>query len=198
MPLLMDFERILNNIKRHIQLEPAAEADFCSLLEVRLIKKKDFLIRSGEVCRQEAFVNKGCVRTFYRDDKEVEHTFYFAIEDWWVSDIYSRTFGTPSQYNVVALEDTEVFTISDEALEAFIERTPQMSHFYRKLFQYSLAVYQQRILQQRQFTADERYRIFRDKYPEFDRRIPQKYIASFLGLTPEFFNTVRTRVLKEE
>ena len=192
------FDNILNNINRHITLTREEADDFCSLLEVKRVKKRESLIDHGDICRHEAYINKGCFRTFFRDAHDTEHTFYFGIEDWWISDLYSRTFKTPSAYKVVALEDAEVFMISDEDLEGFLQRVPKMEHFYRKIFQYSLAVYQQRLLQLHQLTAEERYKLFRQKYPEFDRRIPQKYIASFLGLTPEFFNTVRTRVLKQE
>ncbi|KIO78701.1 Crp/Fnr family transcriptional regulator [Pedobacter lusitanus] len=192
----MIFDSILKNIERHITLSEAEKADFCSLLEVIQVKKKEYLIHQEEICTHEAYINKGCFRTFFVDREEVEHTFYFGIEDWWISDIYSRTFKVPSQYKIMALEDAEVFLISDNALEAFLLRVPKMEYFYRKLFQHSMAVYQLRLLQLHQHTAEERYRNFRQKYPEFDRRIPQKYIASFLGLTPEFFNTVRTRVLK--
>lgn len=192
----MIFDNILKNIARHIQLTPEEAADFCSLLEVRQLKKKERLITHGEICRHEAYINKGCFRTFFRDADDVEHTFYFGMEDWWISDIYSRTFQTASQYEVEALEPAEVFRISDTDLEVFLQRVPGMEHFYRKIFQHSLAVYQHRMLQRHQLTADERYRHFRQKYPEFDKRIPQKHIASFLGMTPEFFNTVRTHVLK--
>ncbi|HVI49244.1 MAG TPA: Crp/Fnr family transcriptional regulator [Chitinophaga sp.] len=191
------FDNILKNIARHVTLTGEEAADFCSLLEVKQVKKRSHLIRFGELCRHEGYINKGSFRTFFRDAEDTEHTIYLAIEDWWISDLYSRTFKTPSRYEVVALEDAEVFLISDDNLEAFLKRVPCMEHFYRKLFQHSTAVYQDRLLQAHQLTAEERYRRFREKYPEFDRRIPQKYIASYLGLTPEFFNTVRTQVLKK-
>lgn len=192
----MIFDNILKNIARHVQLSPKEADEFCSLIEVQPLKKKELLISPGEVCRHEAYINKGCLRTYFRDEEENEHTFYFGIEDWWISDIYSRTFQTASLYAVEALEPSEVFRIHDTDLEAYLQRVPKLEHFYRKIFQYSLAVYQHRILQQHQLKAEERYRRFREKYPAFDTRVPQKYIASFLSLTPEFFNTVRTKVLK--
>ncbi|NSL87281.1 Crp/Fnr family transcriptional regulator [Chitinophaga solisilvae] len=192
------FQQILKNIARHVTLTSEEADEFCSLLEVKQVKKRAHLIRYGEICDYEGYVNKGSLRTFFKDPEGAEHTVYLAIEDWWISDLNSRIYKTPSRYEVVALEDAEVFLIRDEALEAFLAKVPCMEHFYRKLFQYSVAVYQEKLLQAHQLTAAERYRYFRNKYPEFDRRIPQKYIASFLGLTPEFFNTVRSQVLKKE
>lgn len=193
----MNFDSILGNIARHVTLSPEEAEDFCSLLEVRRLKKKEQLVAEDDIFRYEGYINKGCLRTFFIDRQGIEHTFYFGIEDWWISDLYSRTFKQPSLYRVEALEDSELFCIKDEDLEAFSLRTPKMERFGRKMFQYSLAVFERRLLEEHRLTADERYRVFRQRYPAFDSRIPQKYIASFLGLTPEFFNKVRTRVLKE-
>ncbi|WP_118972881.1 Crp/Fnr family transcriptional regulator [Taibaiella koreensis] len=192
------FEGILGNIAKQVILSPDEAAYFCSLLEVKKIKKRMHLVKCGELCDYEAYINKGSFRTFFTDTEDIEHTVYFGIEDWWISDLASRMFKRPSRYEIMALEHSEVFLIRDEQLETFLKAVPRMEHFYRKLFQRSVAVYQDRLLQAHQLTAEERYRSFRQTYPEFDRRIPQKYIASFLGMTPEFFNTVRTQVLRKE
>ncbi|WP_212004030.1 Crp/Fnr family transcriptional regulator [Chitinophaga sp. HK235] len=192
----MEFDQILNNINRHVLLTKEETDEFCSLLTVRRLKQKEYLLREGEVCIYENYVNKGCLRTFSLDKAGTETNFYFAIEDWWISDIHSRTYSVPSLCNIVAIEDAEVVQIAQTSLEEFLDKVPRLEHFFRILYQHSIAGHQLRLLQLLRLTAEERYLDFREKYPEFDKRIPQKQIASYLGLTPEFFSTVRTKVLR--
>jgi len=192
----MNCDLILKNIDRQVKLSPDEADDLCSLLSVRKIKKKEFLLREGDICLYEYFVNQGCFRAYYLDLTGMEHNFYFAVEDWWISDIHSRVYATPSFCNIVALEDAELLQISQVRLEEFLQRAPNMERFFRIAYQFSLANIQLKFLRMFHMSAEERYRYFRDKYPQLDQRIPQKHIASFLGLTPEFFNTVRSKVLR--
>eukprot|EP01133_Synstelium_polycarpum_P009303 gene9303-10909_t len=192
----MEFDLILNNINKQVRLTKEEEEVFCSLLTIKKLKRKEYLLREGEVCFHENYVNKGCLRTFCLNSAGVETNFYFAIEDWWISDIHSRTFKAPSLCNIIAIEDSELVQISQSGLEQFLIRFPRLEHFFRLLYQHSIASHQLRLLQLLQLTAEQLYINFRNKYPEFDKRIPQKQVASFLGLTSEFFNTVRTKVLR--
>jgi CRP-like cAMP-binding protein len=192
----MKFDLILHNINNKVRLSREEEDAFCSLLTIKRLKRKEYLLREGEVCLHENFVNKGCLRTFCLDKTGVETNFYFAIEDWWISDIHSRTYKAPSLSNIIAIEDAELVQISQTNLEQFLSEFPRLEHFFRLLYQHSIASHQFRLLQVLHLTAEQLYDNFRNKYPEFDKRIPQKQIASFLGLTPEFFSTVRTKVLR--
>jgi len=192
----MEFDLILNNINKKISLTKEEELALCSLLTIKKLKRKEYLLHEGEVCFHENYINKGCLRTFCLDSAGVETNFYFAIENWWISDIYSRTFKAPALCNIVAIEDSELVQISQSALEQFLSEFPRLEHFFRLLYQHSIASHQLRLLQLLHLTAEQLYVNFRNKYPEFDKRIPQKQIASFLGLTPEFFNIVRTKVLR--
>jgi len=194
----MKFENFLATIRRHAQLTEAEEKRLCSLLTIKTLKRKEFLIRSGEDARHEYFVNKGCLRTYYLDHKGVEHNTYFAVEGYWVSDIYSRTFNAPTLCNIVALEDCELVHISNIALESFLEEVPALERFFRISYQNSLATVHLKQIQLLSMNGMERYHYFRKKYPELDRRIPQKHIASYLGFTPEFFNTIRSKAMRAD
>jgi len=181
---------MIANIRRYTTLTPEEEQAFCVLLTIRTIKKKEFLLREGDVCTDEYYVNTGCLREYFVDNKGLEHNLYFAIEDWWISDLYSRTRLAPSYCNIVALEDCELVQISHSALEGFMEKAPAMERFFRISYQQSLVTQHLKNLQMLHMTAEERYIHFREKYPELAKRIPQKHVATFLGLTPEFFNLV--------
>jgi CRP-like cAMP-binding protein len=105
----MQYEKILANIRRYVSLTPEQEEAFSALLSIKKIRKKEFLLREGDICTDEFFVNKGCLREYYVDKKGLEHNLYFAIEDWWISDLYSRTQMAPTYCDIVALEDSELF-----------------------------------------------------------------------------------------
>lgn len=108
----MQYENILQNIRRYVLLTPQQEEAFCSLLTIKKIKKKELLLHEGDVCNYEYYINSGCFRTYYTDKKDFEHNLYFGIEDWWITDLYSRTRMAPTYCNIVALEDSELVQIS--------------------------------------------------------------------------------------
>src|SRR5690349_12280459 len=103
------FERILTNVARHIQLTPEEVTYFTSLIKIRTIRKRQYLLQAGDVIRQEIFVNQGCLRSYEVDDKGQEHIVQFAPEDYWTGDMYSFLTGEPATKHIDALEDTEVF-----------------------------------------------------------------------------------------
>jgi len=192
------FKNILKNVSRYTSLTPEEQEAFCALLTVRKVKRKQFLLQEGGICEYEYYVNSGCFRTYHLDPKGIEHNVYFAIEDWWTSDLYSRTTGEPTYCNIVAMEDSEVVQISQIDLEAFTLKVPAMERFFRISYQQSLINQHLRNLQMLYMNGQDRYIYFREKFPALANRIPQKHIATFLGLTPEFFNTVHARVLRLE
>lgn len=192
----MNVDRFLANIRRHAQLTTEDEQAFCSLLSIKHLKRKEYLLREGEESRNEYYINKGCIRSYYLDKKGVEHNIYFAVEDWWVSDLYSKTLAVPAICSIVAVENTELVQISNTDLEAFLQEKPALERFFRVSYQNALASHHLKTLQMLSMTGEERYEYFRHKFPEFDKRIPQKHIATYLGFTPEFFNTIRSKVLR--
>ncbi|PWV48773.1 Crp/Fnr family transcriptional regulator [Chitinophaga sp. S165] len=194
----MQYDNILENIRRYVLMTPEQEEAFCSLLTIKKLKRKEFLLREGDVCTDEFFVNKGCLREYYVDKKGLEHNLYFAIEDWWISDLYSRTQMAPTYCNIVALENSELVKISHQALEEFMEEVPKLERFFRLSYERSLVNQHLKNLQMLYMSAEERYVHFRERFPKLADRIPQKHIATFLGLTPEFFNTVHAKVLRSK
>jgi CRP-like cAMP-binding protein len=194
----VSLQRFLANINRHTQLSPTEELALCSITTHKLLKKRELLLRNGEVCSHEYYVVKGCLRSYYTDDKGLEHNIYFAVEDWWISDLYSRTLSTPAFCNIIAVEDCELIQLTHAGLESFLSEHPSLERFFRLSYQHSLAQQHLKTMQLLTMTGEERYNYFREKYPEFDKRIPQKHIATYLGFTPEFFNTIRSKALRQK
>jgi CRP-like cAMP-binding protein len=185
---------ILNNISRHIQLDQKETDYFKSILQIKKLKRKEFLLKPGEISKTENFINKGCLRTYTVDPNGFEHILMFAIEDWWTGDLHSFLTQTPATYFVEALEDTEVIQYSKENLDRLFAEVPKFERFYRIALQKSLISLHQRISQNLSLTAEDRYLNFIKKYPQLQERLSQKQIAAYLGITPIFLSMLRKKL----
>ncbi|MFM9907778.1 MAG: Crp/Fnr family transcriptional regulator [Chitinophagaceae bacterium] len=185
------YDLILNNISRFIELTTEESQYFTSLLAIKKLRKRQFLLKEGEICRYQYFVTRGCIRTFYIDNKGLEHNVQFSIEDWWSGDMHSFITQKPGRFNIVAIEDSEVVCIDKQSQETLYVQLPKFEKFFRHLLQGAFITLQERVLSSMSETAEERYIKFRSKYPEMDKRIPKNQVASFLGITPESLSRVR-------
>lgn len=188
-------ELLFKNLQRHISLSDADKNLITGAFSSKKLKRKQFLLEAGDVCRYTYFVLSGCLRTYYTDKDGEEHVISFSIEDWWAGDIASFNSGDPSVFSIDALEDTEVVYTDKAGMDRLYEQVPQLERYFRIIFQNALAAQFQRITNTNSFTAEERYVAFQKKYPQFDRRIPQKYLASYLGITPEFLSKLKKHLL---
>lgn len=184
---------ILANIALHIDID-ATEADyFLSLLEHKTIARKDTLLHTGDACRAINFVTKGCLRMFTAHENGKEHIVMLAPENWWITDLFSFHSNKPATHSIDALEDTEVLQLSAQNLEKLYAEVPKFEKFFRVLFQNGFIMYQNRITTELALPADQKYERFKMLYPGLNQRIAQKYIASFLGITPVFLSMLRKK-----
>ena len=190
------YELILKNISRFIILTPEEEQYFTSLLKVKRLKKKQYLLQEGDVVRYDYFVNKGCLRTYTIDEKGLEHVVQFSIEDWWTGDMYSFLTQKPARYTIDAIEDSELLSLERSALEELYIKVPKFERFFRLLLQNAFVALQERIIDSLSQPADERYCTFITKYPNMEKRLPLKQIASYLGITPESLSRIRSSYIK--
>ena len=190
----MHCDLLLSNISRHISLDPEEAAFFTSLLKERSLKKDEFLLREGNICKYESFVIRGCLKTYYLDENGFEHIIDFSIEEWWADDLYSLLTQTASRSNIKAIEDTGILQISKPDLELLYQRVPKFERFFRILFQNAYIAQREQINQALSASAEERYILFMKQKPYAERRFSQKDIASYLGVTPQFLSALRKRL----
>lgn len=190
------YDVILRNVSRHIALTEREVELFKSVMQFKSLKKRQFLLRSGEVARYENFVVKGLVRNYTIDKSGYEHVGMFAMEDWWVSDLYSFLTQTPGNQNIDALEDTEIIQIEKGDIERLYVEVPKFERFFRILLQNAYVANQQRILASISLTAEEQYLAFIRKYPSLEQRVPQHQVASYLGMSPETISRIRRSMMK--
>ncbi|HEV8282709.1 MAG TPA: Crp/Fnr family transcriptional regulator [Chitinophagaceae bacterium] len=192
-------ETIIQNIRRHIEPTKEETEIFLSLVFSKTVKRKDFLLKEGDVARHQFFVVSGCLRTYTIDQNGKEHILMFAPEDWWCSgDLYSFLSGKQSVNNLDALEATTLLQISKDSLETLYQRAPKFERFFRILFQNAFVFHQNRINTNLSQPAEGRYDLFAKTYPNLESRIPQKYIASYIGVTPEFFSQMKANMLHKK
>lgn len=190
----MSFELILANVCKHIQLTETEKEQFTAFLQPKKIKKKQFLLQQGEVCKHSAFVTSGCLRGYSIDKNGTEHVLSFAPADWWMADMYSLISQQPGVLNIEALEDTEMLLLSKADQEKLYIALPKFERFFRILAEKSLVANQQRLIDRLSLTGEERYKIFCKRYPTLIHHLPQKQIAAYIGVSPEFLSRARARV----
>jgi CRP-like cAMP-binding protein len=162
-----------------------------SYFVLKKLRKKQYLLQHGEICKHMAFIVKGAARKFYLGEKGVEHVVDLCIENWWAGDRESFAMSKPTIYYIEVWEDSEVLLIS-RANAAILEyECKPFNEFVLKLDEKSHIAKQKRITSAISFTAKERYEDFAACYPEILRRFPQHVIASYLGITKDTLSRLR-------
>lgn len=192
----MNTDLILENVAQHVSLTNDEIEFFISVLEPRSLKRREHLFMSGHVCVHEYFVTKGCLRTYYVDSDGVERVLSFSPENSWAGDAQSFWDQAPSQFNIEALEDTELIQITKSDLESLSNRVSKFERFFRMIGKEFQVAQQKRIRQSLACSAQERFIDFRRDYPDLEVRIPQKHIAAYLGVTPEFLSGLRKKMTR--
>ena len=188
---------ILENINSHVSLTEKECDFFLSKTSTKKIKAKTALLSAGEIANCTYFVNSGIIRSFNINDNIIEHVLHFACEGWWIGDMYSYISEKPGNLFIEVIEDAEVVIITKENHQILYNEIPKLERFFRILAENSLVAHQERLMDNLSLTAEERFEKFCSKYPTLIQKVPQKQIASYIGVTPEFFSKMKARLSKK-
>lgn len=155
------------------------------------LKKNDFLFKQGETCKDLVFVQKGCLRLYYLKDG-VEISVWFALEQSSAIEIQSFISEQPSNYALQAIEDTEVLYFSKRKLTELYD-LPKVQEMMRNFWEDVILNLLDRFTALQKDSAEKRYLDLLEK-PEFMASIPQKYLASFIGVTPTSLSRIRRKI----
>ncbi|PWT70497.1 MAG: cyclic nucleotide-binding protein [Bacteroidetes bacterium] len=189
------FDLLFKHISKRVTLS-SSELEFLTTVFIpKKIRKKQYLLQEGEICKWMTFVSKGCLRSYTLDAEGKEHIVQFAIEDWWIADMYSYLTGEPSEYIIDALEDSELLMLDIKGKETVLENIPAFEKFLRMLLESNHIASHRRLHTMMTKTAEEKYLNFIHSYPQIMQRVPQHMVASYLGISPETLSRVRKQIL---
>lgn len=186
-------EQLFNYIRDHSTTPLTAEETevIKNTMVPKKIRKRQYFLQKGEVCKSMAFILKGSMRQYSVDDKGNEHIIRLSIENWWAGDRESFLKGTPTDYNIDAWEETEVLLLPIDGYLSILKGIPALGEMARRLDENHAFAYQKRLNAFISLSAEERYADLAKMYPEFLQRFPQHIIASYLGITKETLSRVR-------
>ena len=190
------FEFFFETITKTIELSESDKRVLSNNYLVKKLKKRQFFLQEGDVCKYAGFITKGCLKTYTIDKNGDEHVFQIAIEGWWVSDMYSHLTGEPATFTIEALEECELLILDLEARETIFKQIPNYERFHRILLERNYLATQRRVNSMLSSSAEERYLAFINKYPQIVQRVPQLVIASYLGIAPESLSRIRKHLSK--
>lgn len=188
------FEVLFQKLDEKIQLTEEEKQLCKSFFTPKKLRKRQYILQEGDVCKYTAFVEKGMLRMYTINDKGGEHIIQFAFEGWWMADQFSFITGEPAIYNIDALEDSELLLLSKQAEEQLLKKIPKFERYFRILLQNSLIATQRRLISSISQSAEERYNQLIETCPTIPQRVPQHMMASFLGITPETLSRIRKQV----
>jgi CRP-like cAMP-binding protein len=184
-------EILLAHIQQKVTLNVKDKVLLNEYFTPKKLRKKQYLLQQGDVCKSMAFVAKGLLRTYNIDDNGQQHMSIFGWEGWWLSDFNSFLSGEPAVFDIDAIEDSELLLISREDYEKITITIPIMDRYFRILYQNSLVTKEQRLMRNISHTAEEKYLHLVKSNPELIARVSQNLIASYLGLAPETISRIK-------
>lgn len=188
------YQRFFLQLKEVAAFTEEDLAQIRTYLKPKKLRRRQYLLQEGEICRNIAFVEKGALRSYSVDDRGSEHIIQFALEGWLISDLFSFLTDEPSPYNIEAIEDCELVLISKAAHEELLKKIPRYQTYIRIQITGAYISMQRRLNAIISQSLEERYEGFAAHYPEIFQRVPQHMIASYMGLSPETLSRVRKRL----
>jgi CRP-like cAMP-binding protein len=167
---------------------------YCGFLTKRIVRKKEHYLQAGGISRATAYVNSGCLRQYVIDEHAKEIIIQFALEDWWIGDLESFHYETPSQFYIQALEESELLLLSRNDFLKVCEQLPKYKAFHDEKVQRNHFATLKRLSMAKLGTPEEKYlHLIRD-HPQLFQRVPLHHIAAYLSIEPESLSRLRKRL----
>ena len=191
---LIMLDHFFNKLSQTVILTEADKTIFRQHVVVKKVRKRQYLLQEGEICKSVAFVNQGMLRSYLVDEKSNERIIQFAPEGWFISDLSSFITNDASNLNIDAIENSELVLISQAAHMHLENVIPEFFKFNCMQYRGAYIALQKRLTNMFTLSAEEKYIKLLNIYPDIMQRVPQHMIASYLGLTPETLSRVRKKL----
>jgi CRP/FNR family transcriptional regulator, anaerobic regulatory protein len=189
--------KIVAHFDKYLPLNEAEIVAISSRMVERKVKRKQYILQEGDICKYFTYVVEGCFKMYGIDNSGAEHNLVFAAEDDWISDIGSLHKEKPSKLFIEAIEPSVVLQLSKGDLWYLYTNFPKFDRNFRVIIEDKYIELQNRLLQAFSSSAHERYENFLEQYPNLASRLPNTQIASYLGITPEFLSKIRNNRSKK-
>jgi len=187
-------DQLIQSISKYVDLSSEEEKLIDFFWTEKTLEKGEYLLRNGEICRTDNFVANGALKAFYINPQSGrEEILYFAIKNWWATDIESFQKQKASIYNIQAIERTELLQINYNSFQKMLFEIPKLERFFRIILENYLGSLQKRLITNNTLDAEQRYFTFIENYAKIADKVPQYLIASYLGITAEFLSRIRKK-----
>jgi CRP-like cAMP-binding protein len=186
-------EILKKHLEKFILINEEEFLEIGAFFKTITVQKKENLLIEGALCKSHFFVLDGCLRKFFINDKGIEQTTEFAIENWWITDNIAYEHRLATSFYIQAVENSEILILNREDQDQLLEKFPKMERYFRFIYQRAYAASQMRIKYLYDLSKEEFYEQLCKSQPEFVQRIPQYLIASFLGFSPEYLSEIRKK-----
>lgn len=185
--------QLITHIRKFIALsDEDAELVLARISTIKL-KRREYVLTAGQRCKANYFVVKGCMRLYFISNKDTEQITHFGLESWWITDYDSLERQQPSHFYIQAIEHTELLVLEPHIEQELLARIPALERYFRLILQKAFTAAQRRMEYIYNMTDEERYHFFISSFPDFNQRVPQYMIASYLGVTPQFISRIRSK-----
>lgn len=188
------YPNFIQHVRRYVSLTDEEASLLLQQIKPLEPKKKEFLLQEGQMCRYNYFVEQGCLRMFFVNDKGIEQIVQFGLENWWIADYMSFSMQSSSNFAIQAVETSKLVGIAHGQQDELFRLLPQLERYFRIMMQRAYAAAQMRVKFFHDFTKEESYLHFINLFPDFVQRIPQYMLASYLGITPEYLSELRKKI----
>lgn len=169
-------------------------ADLERRFSSKKVKRRQFLLAAGDICKHYNFIVEGCFKMYKVDANAKEHNLHFAVENQWITDIGSFHTEQPSQLYIEAIAPSVIMQIAKQDLIHLYEHSVKINRIFRVIVENEFVLLQQRLLQTISTPAEKRYLEFIERYPDIFNRVSNVQVASYLGITPEFLSSIRKKL----
>lgn len=189
-----DSTLFLEELQKRISIPEGEFEKFFELWEFKHFKRNEFILKAGEIPKFSIFVLKGCLRQYIVNEKGEESIVYFAEERHWIGDLPCMRSKTISNFNFQAIEECELLTISADNWEQAFTKFPWWTEAHLTGYQKWASLLQQQMADLHTKTGEIRYLNLLKAKPGLFQRVPQHFIASYLGISPETLSRIRKKI----
>lgn len=186
-------KQFFDHLNQFISISEAEFEEIVPFFKLKNVNKKQAILEAGTTCTQIHFVLNGCLNMFFITDRGTERTVQFAIENWWLTDFLAFQNKSITEFNIQAVEASRLLSISRDKLEELLLKFPKLEKYFRTIYQIGYGASLVKMKYLLDFSKEDIYFLFTEQFPEFAQRVPQKLIASYLGLTPEYVSEIRAK-----